>query len=83
MGTSRVITYRPDITVNDIIVEPHGAISESFIRKMRAFRRFCPEKKIVLVVRNDDIPRIPADICNEVVPIEYYDLLQAVLRRLR
>jgi hypothetical protein len=76
------ITYKPDMIAMGVIIEPHGTVDPGFIRKMRTFRRAYPKEKTLLVVRNDDIPSIPPDIYDQILPIEHYDLVEQFLREL-
>ena len=82
LDSGKTVTYKPNIVAHGIIIEPHRSIDEAFIRKMRAFRKAYPDKKAILVVRNDDIPIIPNDVYDDILPIEYYDLLKQILRKL-
>ena len=77
------ITYKPDMIAMGVIIEPHGIVNHRFIRKMRTFRQAYPREKILLVVPNHIIPSVPSDIYDEILPIEYYDLLEQFLRKLR
>jgi hypothetical protein len=81
LESGRTITFRPDILVGGTIIEPHGIVGDTFIAKMRAFRRRYPDLKVILVVKNNAIPRLPEELYDEVIPIEHYDLLRQVLRR--
>ena len=82
LDSGKILTYKPDIVAHGIIIEPHGRRDDAFIRKMRAFRQAYPNKKVILVVRNDDIPSIPNDVYDEILPIEHYDLLKIALHKL-
>jgi len=82
LDSGKILTYKPDIVAHGIIIEPHGSRDDAFIRKMHAFRQAYPDKKVILVVRNDDIPSIPNDVYDEILPIEHYDLLKQTLHKL-
>lgn len=76
------ITYKPDMIAMGVIIEPHGIVNPRFIRKMRTFRQAFPREKILLVVPNHTIPSVPSDIYDEILPIEYYDMLEQSLKKL-
>lgn len=76
------LTYEPDIVARGIIIETHGSRDDAFIRKMRAFRRTYPDRKVILIVRNDDIPHVPSEVYDEILPIEHHDLLKQTLHKL-
>jgi len=82
LDSGKILTYKPDIVVHGIIIEPHRSRDDAFIRKMRGFHQAYPDKKVILVVRNDDIPSIPNDVYDEILPIEHYDLLKQTLHKL-
>jgi hypothetical protein len=83
LKNGKPITYTPDIIVNDIIIEPHAVINDSFIQKMRAFKEFYPDELVILVTENAKIPSaLSYNIFDDVVPIEYYDLLASIIQKL-
>ena len=39
--------------------------------------------KIILITKNDYIPQIPNEAYDEIIPIEYFDMLGTVLKKMR
>jgi len=57
-------------------------IDSTFIQKMMAFRKAYPHEKTMLTLRNDDIPRVPDQLYEDILPIEQHDPLGQGLRRI-
>jgi hypothetical protein len=84
LANGKTITYEPDIQIGgNIIIEPHGIIDKQFIEKITTFHRECPTMKIILITKNDHIPQIPNEAYDEIIPIEYFDMLGTVLKKMR
>jgi hypothetical protein len=84
LANGKTITYEPDIQIGgNIIIESHGIIDKQLIEKITTFHRECPTMKIILITKNDHIPQISNEAYDEMIPIEYFDMLGTVLKKVR
>jgi hypothetical protein len=81
------VKYTPDFVLNlllnakRIILEPHGIPDPVHFAKFTLFRKLRGSNFfLILIVKNEEIPRIPKDAYDDIWPIEFVSLLARKLK---
>ena len=77
------ITYKPDISVGGIYLEPHGNLDDSkFIEKMKAFKETYPKEIVVLISSAYELAKAPIGLFSQMLSTQELTQLKPLIKRL-